>query len=214
MTAKTRRDDRRGRRPREPKPTMRKQPRTSAGSTIVDAIVDTAERVLEREGLAALTTNHVAEQAGVSIGTLYQYFPNKFALAAAIFDRQLVQYEAAFAAAVATSRSPYEIITAIGGGLAEALAAKPNIHRSLRYLRSAAEVHERIDAMLDKMIAGMTTVLEAQSIPTERASDLAFVLVHGADGIANAIANSADPERGRRVTKLFAEMALLFYAPR
>jgi len=193
---------------------MRKQPRTTAGSTIVDAIVDTAERVLEREGLTALTTNHVAEQAGVSIGTLYQYFPNKFALAAAIFDRQLVQYEAAFAAAVATSRTPYEIITAIGEGLAEALAAKPNIHRSLRYLRSAAEVHERIDAMLDKMIAGMTTVLEAQAIPTERASDIAFVLVHGSDGIANAIANSSDPERGRRVTKLFAEMALLFYAPR
>jgi len=68
--------------------------------------------------------------------------------------------------------------------------------------------------MLDRMIAGMTTVLEATSIPTERASDIAFVLVHGADGIANAIANGSDPERGRRVTKLFAEMALLFYAPR
>ena len=188
---------------------MRKRPRTQIASTIVGAIVEAAEQVLEKGGIEALTTNRVADQAGVSIGTLYQYFPNKFALAAAIFERHRVEYEAVFAAAVTTNKTPYEIVCAVGDDLLALFARRPNIHRSLRQLRSAAEVHEQIDAMLTSMIDRMTEVLARQGVPAERASDLAFVLVHGADGIANAIATGSDGEQGRRVIRLFAEMASL-----
>ena len=48
--------------------------------------------ILSREGLAAVTTNRVAEKAGVSIGSLYQYFPNKEALVAEVRRR----YDQAF----------------------------------------------------------------------------------------------------------------------
>jgi len=187
---------------------MRKHPHTPLAATSVDAIVAAAEQLLEREGVAALTTNRVAEQAGVSIGTLYQYFPNKFALAAAIFERHGRSYQAMFAAAVTEHHTPYDIIRAVGESLLDMFAQHPNIHKSLRQLRSAAEVHERIDAMLDAMIDTMTRVLVAtRHLPAERARDIAFVLVHGADGIANAIATSSDREQGRRVIQVFAEMA-------
>jgi len=193
---------------------MRKVPRTRAAAEIVDAIVEAAEQVLETEGVAALTTNRVAEHAGVSVGTLYQYFPNKYALAGAIFDRQIAAYDALFAAAIAAGGTPYDIILAIGDGLVAKFERRPNIHRALRALRTAAEVHERIDAMLAKMQVGMTALLVRQNIPEQRARDIAFVLVHGADGIANAIATSSDRDQGKRVARLFAEMAMLFYTPR
>ncbi|HTR49855.1 MAG TPA: hypothetical protein VMJ10_04050, partial [Kofleriaceae bacterium] len=117
-------------------------------------------------------------------------------------------YQAMFAAAVTEHHTPYDIIRAVGESLLDMFAQHPNIHKSLRQLRSAAEVHERIDAMLDAMIDTMTRVLVAtRHLPAERARDIAFVLVHGADGIANAIATSSDREQGRRVIQVFAEMA-------
>jgi len=50
-------------------------------------ILQAATRILERQSLAGLTTNRVAEVAGVSVGSVYQYFPNKAALVAALVER-------------------------------------------------------------------------------------------------------------------------------
>jgi len=55
----------------------RKQPQQARSEHLVGAILQAAIRVLEREGAAAFTTIRVAETAGVSVGSLYQYFPNK-----------------------------------------------------------------------------------------------------------------------------------------
>ena len=54
-----------------------------------EAIVEAAAQILERRGADALTTNRVAERAGVSIGTLYQYFSDKRALLLAAARRDL-----------------------------------------------------------------------------------------------------------------------------
>jgi AcrR family transcriptional regulator len=53
----------------------------------VDALVDATARILVREGFDKASTNRIAEKAGVSIGSLYQYFPSKEALVAAVIDR-------------------------------------------------------------------------------------------------------------------------------
>ena len=50
------------------------------------AILEAAARILERKGLDALTTNAVAELAGISIGSLYQYFPGKAVILAKLMD--------------------------------------------------------------------------------------------------------------------------------
>jgi AcrR family transcriptional regulator len=55
----------------------RKLPKQERSTRLVEAILQAAIRVLERDGAAAFTTVRVAEQAGVSVGSLYQYFPNK-----------------------------------------------------------------------------------------------------------------------------------------
>lgn len=55
----------------------RKLPKQARSTRLVDAILQAAVRVLERDGAAGFTTVRVAERAGVSVGSLYQYFPNK-----------------------------------------------------------------------------------------------------------------------------------------
>jgi AcrR family transcriptional regulator len=68
----------------------RRKPHQARAGETVDAILEGAAQILEMGGLAAFTTNAVAERAGVSIGTLYQYFADKQALLRAI-ARQEVQ---------------------------------------------------------------------------------------------------------------------------
>jgi AcrR family transcriptional regulator len=70
---------------------MRKTPKQSRAIATTNAVIEATEQVLERDGLAALTTNRVAERAGVSIGSLYQYFPHKESLLVAVAERCLVR---------------------------------------------------------------------------------------------------------------------------
>ena len=62
----------------------RKTPSQARSAFTVQAILDAAARVLAQDSLAGFNTNRVAEVAGVSVGSLYQYFPNKDALTAAL----------------------------------------------------------------------------------------------------------------------------------
>lgn len=66
---------------------MRKRPRQARSRATVEAIIQAGAQLLGARGWAGFTTNEVAEVAGVSIGSLYQYFPNKLALVDAIRRR-------------------------------------------------------------------------------------------------------------------------------
>lgn len=67
----------------------RKVPRQERSRATVAAIVEAAARVLETRGYERMTTNHVARAAGVSVGSLYQYFSNKDELVRALLERHL-----------------------------------------------------------------------------------------------------------------------------
>lgn len=67
----------------------RKTPRQARSTATINAIFDATIQVLLKDGAARLTTTRVAERAGVSVGTMYQYFPHKQALLHAILKRHL-----------------------------------------------------------------------------------------------------------------------------
>lgn len=71
----------------------RKLPMQTPSKSTVETILAGAARVLEQEGLAGFNTNCVAEQAGVSIRSLYQYFPNKEALVASLLHTKHLRSE-------------------------------------------------------------------------------------------------------------------------
>lgn len=64
----------------QPKISFRKQSQQSRSNELVNIILEAAHLVLIKEGIARFTTARVAERAGVSIGSIYQYFPNKAAI--------------------------------------------------------------------------------------------------------------------------------------
>ena len=61
----------------------------------VEAMLDAAIKLLKRRGASSITTNLIAETAGVSIGSVYQYFPNKRAIYVALHERHIRQVDAA-----------------------------------------------------------------------------------------------------------------------
>src|SRR5690242_6524267 len=62
---------------RSPSVSSRKRPQQTRSTELVTAVLEAAVQVLAKEGAARFTTARVAERAGVSVGSLYQYFPNK-----------------------------------------------------------------------------------------------------------------------------------------
>ncbi|MEK6423971.1 MAG: helix-turn-helix domain-containing protein [Burkholderia gladioli] len=79
---------------RQPRPRLqpRKTPSQPRAAETVAAIVEAAAQVLEARGLEGFNTNAVAERAGVSIGSLYQYFPGKDALTVALMQRETQRF--------------------------------------------------------------------------------------------------------------------------
>jgi AcrR family transcriptional regulator len=73
--------------PRRPRTSQRRSPSQRRAHDTVGVLLDATEIVLADKGFAATTTNHIAEAAGVSIGTLYHYFPSKEALIEAVVHR-------------------------------------------------------------------------------------------------------------------------------
>ncbi len=71
----------------------RKTPVQPRAAQTVEAILTAATRILVRHGVKGFTTNTVAERAGVSIGSLYQYFPNKDAILSELMRRHLIDLE-------------------------------------------------------------------------------------------------------------------------
>src|SRR6202046_5983073 len=99
----------------------------------VDALLEATTRVLIREGYDKASTNRIAEVAGVSVGSLYQYFPSKEALVAALIDRHNRQ-----------------VMQAIHSELAEAL--KLSMEEAVRRLVSIAVKAHRIDPKLHRAL--------------------------------------------------------------
>ncbi|HEX6243300.1 MAG TPA: TetR/AcrR family transcriptional regulator [Polyangiales bacterium] len=83
----------------------RKRPVQQRSRDTVDTILTAAARVLEQRGYAGFNTNRVAERAGVSIGSVYQYFPDKDALLAALGIQNVEQTERALVAELGALRA-------------------------------------------------------------------------------------------------------------
>jgi AcrR family transcriptional regulator len=79
----------------------KKRPLQARSRATYDALIEAAAHILEARGLDGLNTNSVAERAGASIGSLYQYFPNKDALVAALIEREQGQLRDALEVVVA-----------------------------------------------------------------------------------------------------------------
>jgi len=119
---------------RKPPTKPRKQASQERSRATVDALIEATARILVREGFDRASTNRIAEVAGVSVGSLYQYYPGKEALVAAVIDRH---HE--------------EIMRVVREALAE-VASQP-VKKAVRRLVTAAIDAHRVDPRLHRVLA-------------------------------------------------------------
>jgi len=86
---------------KSPITSVRKQPKQQRAILLVETIVEAAAHILE-DGTEPFTTNHIAQKAGVSIGSLYQYFPGADAIMATMIEKHVEDERAAARNVVAT----------------------------------------------------------------------------------------------------------------
>lgn len=111
----------------------RKVPRQDRSKETVEAILGATALVLKREGYDRASTRRVAEVAGVSVGSLYQSFPNKEALVIALYERHVGDLVSTFEARFEASTQaplPAAVEDLIGAAL-ELHAVDPELHRVL-----------------------------------------------------------------------------------
>ncbi len=99
---------------------QRRSPKQARAKATWEAIVEAAAQILERGGPSALNTNAVAERAGVSIGTLYQYFADKQSILLAAAEREARRNEPGLAA---RSRALLQAVMDLLASLGQATAA-------------------------------------------------------------------------------------------
>jgi AcrR family transcriptional regulator len=126
---------------------QRKQPRQARSQITIDAIIEAAAQLIAQQGLDRFNTNAVAERAGVSIGSLYQYFPNKDAIMVALIRRTQDERSAALGAALA---APHDSLADLVRDVVHAVNRQ---HRDQSLLASAID-HEEARLPVQNEIEG------------------------------------------------------------
>lgn len=165
--------------PRKPPLAPRRRPSQSRSRSTVDALLVATARVLVRRGFAGTTTNHIATVAGVSVGTLYEYFPSKDAMVHALIEAHLEQAESAFVDATnrLAGALPRISLDALGRILVDTMvelhAASPRLHRVLfEEVPHTPAVRRRVRALEDRAATGLAAALRV--IPEVRVRDPAI----------------------------------------
>ncbi|HXV93477.1 MAG TPA: TetR/AcrR family transcriptional regulator [Pseudonocardia sp.] len=189
----------------------RRRPRQARSRQTVARVLDAAAALLEESGHAALTTNEVAARAGVSIGSLYQYFADKDALLAALAERHLAESAERLHALVAELRIRRPGTPAVVRLLVEAAAdlhrRDTGLHRALVHdaPRTPALVAE-LAAFRAGMEAALAELLGELGVPPGRRRLAARVLVTTVDGLVHEclLATDLDSPAEERVEAIVA----------
>ncbi|WP_264585444.1 TetR/AcrR family transcriptional regulator [Sphingobium sp. B7D2B] len=144
----------------------RKSPRQSRSLETVKAIVEATARILEEKGLGGLTTNAVAERAGVSIGSLYQYFQGKDALIGALILRETALLIADWEAATTAETGEAALALLIAAAVAHQLR-RPVLARLLDIEEARLPLDPAVHAVSVRLREIVTGVLQRSDLPPQ-----------------------------------------------
>lgn len=176
----------------------RNKPRQARSQSTVHAILEATVQVLEREGLEAATTTRIAEVAGVSVGTVYQYFSHRDAILDALQEREFDRAIALMQTVLSDdnlARTPRDTVLACVQGMALLYQACPGVHRALALESLRATKANQLHAFDLRVIAIVRHFLSATGAVVRRknvdaASFVAFQCVR-ATMLASLLENPA-----------------------
>ena len=193
----------------------RKKPRQQRSQATVDAILDATARVLCTTGYDRASTNRIAMAAGVSVGSLYQYFPSKEALVAALVERHVAQMMALVKgklAEVATAPLEAACRTMIDA-MFEAHAVDPRLHKVLIEQVPRVGRLEQVVGVEREVEALVALFLEARKheLRRNKLAATAFVLCNVVEAVTHAaVLAELEPRRAREVAEELTDMVLRY----
>lgn len=167
----------------------RKEPKQVRASATVSIILDAAARILSEEGYRRFNTNRVAEVAGVSVGSLYQYFPSKDAMLSALLRRHDERQMEALARSLRVADAvPLEQgITGLITGFIDGHLADLDLQRVLidaPHLEGASAHQANKATGIEAVAAWLASKLG--NVPKDVVSLVAFTAVNAVDGVVHA----------------------------
>ena len=203
MTAKTAR-----------RKTSRRRPKQRRSRQTVDAILEAVIRLLKRRGANAITTNRIAEIAGVSIGSVYQYFPDKRAIFVALHQRHVDSIDRMIQSKlVEHAASPLkDLVRAMVEGMVEAHETDPELYELL-----FAQVPHRADGTQEfavRLHGVFRLAIAARAHQMKKSRDLdkvVFVVTHMVDALSHGAVLRRPPGLSLTEAKEEAVKAVLAY---
>jgi AcrR family transcriptional regulator len=182
----------------------RREPRQARSQVTVEAIFEATIQVLLTEGLQRLTTIRVAERAGVSVGTLYQYFPNKQALLLGVLQRHLKRVgECVGHAAAQVHHKPLAVMMpAVIDAFVAAKTDRIDEARALALVADQLESKDVVHAAAKRGRTVLTDLLEtATDARFEDAGLVAFFLTSALIGAVRVVVEGGAPQKAVRALR-------------
>jgi AcrR family transcriptional regulator len=200
---------------RRPRTTPRKKPRQERSQATVEAILDATARVLCTTGYDRASTNRIALAAGVSVGSLYQYFPSKEALVAALAARHMAAMSALVRdklAEVAAAPMP-EAVRTIIMAMFEAHAVEPRLHKVLieevpriGRLENLRHVERETETLVATLLESRKSELRRTNVET-----MALLLVTVVEAVTHAaVLDELAPARSRAMADELTDLVLRY----
>lgn len=196
------------------KNSVRRRPRQRRARQTVVAILDAAVRLMKRKSRGSLTTNRIAEIAGVSIGSVYQYFPDKSSIFIALHQRHVEEIDRLIAATlIEHAASPLDtFVRAVIEAMIEAHTRDPELYELLRH-----EVPHRAGGAQDfsvRLHGVFRLALASRGHECSKSRDLdtaAFIVTHMVDSLAHGAILRRPRGLSLRAAKEEAVRAVLAY---
>jgi AcrR family transcriptional regulator len=174
----------------------RKTPVQARSTFTVNSVLEATIQVLLKEGAGRLTTTRVAERAGVSVGTLYQYYPNKQSLLFALFEHHLgaVSNELKRACRESHNRALDAMVGAVSNAFINAKLERADISTALYKIASGLEVSPIIARIASSGRAEIAAMLK--TLPNVRAEQIepaVFVIYGTMTGLMRAVLEAGAP---------------------
>ena len=192
----------------------RREPAQARSREMIRSIIEAAQRVLRREGWSGFTTNRVAKTAGVSVGSLYQYFANKDDLAIALIDNRYGKLQKQFACELEKAllaKSP-DAISILVHTFIEALDADGGLYFKMKEELSGA-AKERLAKVLDDVIQLIESLFAANKevLGPNLTWATAFVLAGTVEGTLAAAYRRKMPRVERQIIQKELASLITFY---
>jgi AcrR family transcriptional regulator len=188
----------------------RKRPQQARAQTTVHAILEATVQVLEREGPDSATTTRIAEVAGVSVGTLYQYFSHRDAIFDALQEREFERAIVLMQTVLSDDnlvRSPRETVSACVQGMLALYEASPGMHRVLAMEGLRATKADRLQSFDLRVISLVRHFLAATGAPVRRKNVDAAAFVAFQSVRATMLAMLLESPAGLNARALVDELA-------